>query len=358
VTVAELRTHVVAAPLHTPFVTAVRSTEVVESVLVQAVDGDGRSGWGEGVSTWRITGDSIAGIEAAVSGPLRDVVVGRDVDDLDALLRDVGSAIVGNTAAKAAVDGALHDLAAVRLGIPLPRLLGSAALDLPTDITLAADSPTAMATAAKARRGDGFDVLKIKVGDGGADDVTRVHAIRESAGKQAILRLDANQGWSPREAVRIIGTLEDAGLDIELVEQPVRAGDLDGLAFVTAHVQTPILADEAVSSARDLLEITRRRAADMVNIKLAKCGGLRAGRALLAVAEAAGVDVLIGSMMETHVGVGAAASLAAISGSPLVHDLDAAWWLRRSPVEGGPRYEQARLRFAAAPGLGISGLAP
>lgn len=356
-TITAVRTHRVSAPMHTVFATALRSTSTVESVLVEVEDSDGAVGWGEGVQTWRITGDSLASIEAAVQGPLRDVVLGRCADDLHSLARAVEDAIVGNTAAKAAVDVALHDLAARRLGVPLTRLLGSATSRLETDMTLSVGPVEQMAEAAQGRVADGFSVLKVKLGDGGSDDVARMKAVRAAVGAGVRLRVDANQGWGPREAVRIVRTLEDAGLDIELVEQPVHHDDLDGLAYVTARVDTPVLADEAVWSARDALEVVRRGAADLLNVKLAKCGGLGPAVRLLAVAEASGTGVLVGQMMETHVGTGAAAALAAVAASPYVADLDAAWWLRAAPVRGGLTYEGSTIVLPDAPGLGIDGLA-
>ncbi len=356
-TISEVFAHRVSAPLHTPFVTAIRTVRVVESVLAEVVDSDDRSGWGEGPQTWKITGDSVEGMVAAVSGPLRDALLGRDGDDLAGTVHDVQRALVGNFAAKSAVDCALHDLAARRLGVPLPRLLGSGTLRLPTDVTLAAGSADDMAAAAVDRVKEGFAVLKVKVGDGSADDVERLSQIRAAVGPTVRVRLDANQGWTPRDAVRAIRAMEDAGVDLELVEQPVAAGDLDGLAFVTAHIDTPVLADESVWSARDLLEVVRRRAADLVNIKLAKCGGIGPARRMLAVAEATGTGVLLGSMMETQVGVGAVASLATGSRSAGVDDLDAAWWLAASPVRGGLRYDGATVVLPDAPGLGIDGLA-
>jgi L-Ala-D/L-Glu epimerase len=187
-------------------------------------------------------------------------------------------------------------------------------------------------------------------------DVARVRAIRAAVGPDVRLRLDANQGWTPREAVRIISDLEAEHLDVELVEQPVPRWDLDGLAWVSDRVRTPILADEAVFSPRDLVEVIRRRAADMVNVKLAKCGGLTAARTLLWIAEEHGIDTIVGSMMEGPVGVGAAASLVAAHGTTAVSDLDAAWWVAASPVRGGMAYDGACVQLADAPGLGVIGI--
>jgi L-alanine-DL-glutamate epimerase-like enolase superfamily enzyme len=122
-------------------------------------------------------------------------------------------------------------------------------------------------------------------------------------------------------------------------------------------VDLPILADEAVYGVRDLVAVIRRRAADMVNVKLAKCGGLAQARVLLGLAEEHGVGTMMGSMMESPVGVTAAASLVAAHGTTAVSDLDAAWWLASSPVRGGLRYAGATVLLPDAPGLGITGLA-
>jgi L-alanine-DL-glutamate epimerase-like enolase superfamily enzyme len=347
----------VTTPLHTPFVTALRRTTTTDTVVVRVTDGDGVTGWGEAPQVWQVTGESLAGAEACVTGPLAAVVAGRDPDDLQALLRDVGAAIAANHGAKAALDVALHDLVARRRGVSLPVLLGGTALRVPTDVTLAAGDADALAATARARAADGFGVLKMKVGTDADTDVARVRAVREAVGPGVRIRLDANQGWTARDAVRVICGLEDAGLDVELVEQPVPAADLDGLAWVTTRVRTPVLADESVYGVRDLVEVVRRRAADLVNVKLAKCGGLRVAGTLLELARAQGMGSIVGSMMESHIGVGAAASLVAAHGTSAVSDLDAAWWAASSPVVGGLMYDGPVVVLPDAPGLGIDALA-
>ena len=347
----------VTTPLHTPFVTALRRTTTTDTVVVRVTDSDGVTGWGEAPQVWQVTGESLAGAEACVTGPLAAVVAGRDPDDLQALLRDVGAAIAANHGAKAALDVALHDLVARRRGVSLPVLLGGTALRVPTDVTVAAGDADALAETARARAADGFGVLKMKVGTDAATDVARVRAVREAVGPGVRIRLDANQGWTARDAVRVICGLEDAGLDVELVEQPVPAADLDGLAWVTTRVRTPVLADESVYGVRDLVEVVRRRAADLVNVKLAKCGGLRVAATLLELARAQGMGSIVGSMMESHIGVGAAASLVAAHGTSAVSDLDAAWWAASSPVVGGLMYDGPVVVLPDAPGLGIDALA-
>lgn len=329
---------------------------MARSLLVEVVDTDGLSGWGEAPENWRVTGESMAGAEACCTGPLAAAVVGRDPDDVTALVRDVADAVVGNFNAKAAVDVALHDLAAQRMGVPLVRLLGGSASRVATDVTLAAGTAADLALAAKDRIADGFTVLKVKVGTDAATDVDRVRAVRDASGPEVTIRLDANQGWRPREAVGIIGELEDAGTNLELVEQPVARDDVAGMAWVSDRVATPILADESVFGLGDLVDVINRRAADMVNVKLAKCGGLAPARTLLELARSSGMGTMVGSMMEGPVGVAAAASLVAAHGTSTVSDLDAAWWLREPPVHGGLEYDAASVVLPDVPGLGVTGL--
>ena len=153
----------------------------------------------------------------------------------------------------------------------------------------------------------------------------------------------------------MIRGVEDAGLDVELVEQPVARRDLDGLAWVSDRVDVPILADESVFGVRDLVEVIRRRAADLVNVKLAKCGGLRPARTLLELAAAHGMGTIVGSMMESQVGVGAAASLVARlrHHAPCPTSTPPGGWPGRR-CAAGMRYEGATVVLPDAPGLGIT----
>lgn len=356
-TIAEVRTHRLTTSLHTPFVTALRHTSLLETTVVEVVDSDGQRGFGEAPQVWRVTGESLAGAEACLSGPLTDTVRGRSVDDLADLTSDVAAAVVGNFGAKAAMDVALHDLAARRLHIPLPRLLGASRTEVETDVTLSAGSPEALADAARARTDEGFGVLKVKVGLDPETDFAAVHAVRTAVGPDVRIRLDANQAWTARQAIRLIRNLEDADLDVEFVEQPVAAHDLRALAQVTASVDTPIMADETVFGLRDLTAVIEHGAADLVNIKLAKCGGLSVAVAMVRLATAHGVGFIVGSMMEGPIGLGAAASLVAAFGSTLTSDLDAAWWVAGHPVMGGLVYDGSTVVLPSGAGLGVEGLA-
>jgi L-alanine-DL-glutamate epimerase-like enolase superfamily enzyme len=356
--VVAVETSVLRVPLHTPFVTALRRTEHAETLLLRLTDADGVTGWGEAPQVWQVTGDSLAGARACLEGPLREVLLGGR--DLRGTLAAVQRAVVGNAAARMAADVALHDLAARRAGVPLATHLatyaglGPAAGDVRTDVTLSAAAADQLASGARARVEDGFTTLKVKVGADPDHDAARVRAVREAVGPDVALRLDANQGWDAHRAVGILGALSDVGID--MLEQPVGRRDVLGLAHVRARSGgVPVVADESVFDLDDLVDVLRHRAADGVVVKLAKCGGLTPALELVRVARLHGLTVTVGCMMESHLGIGAAAALVRATGlTDRVHDLDAGWWASISPYVGGISYEGDRLVGPDAPGLGLS----
>ncbi|MBU4215284.1 MAG: dipeptide epimerase [Actinobacteria bacterium] len=362
-TVVALRVHDVHVPLTRPFVTAVRRAQAIDVVLVEAVDSDGRSGWGEAATSWRVTGESPASVRAAVTGPLAEAVVGAVPAQVDHWSTALHHAVHANSAARAAVECAVLDLAARAAGVGFAELLSGFTAGSPgpaavrTDMTLSApDGPAqtdALIRRALELRDGGFGTLKVKV-DGRTDTVDLLARLRAALGPATVLRIDANQAWTPAVAVRTLRACEDAGVGLDLVEQPVAARDLAGLAEVTAAIDTPVLADEAVWTVEDLALVVERHAADLVNVKLAKTAGPLGALAVAASARAAGLDVLIGCMLEGTVGVTAAAALAAVTGrSGATHDLDAGLWLTGASAIGGARYEGDLVHLPMGPGLGV-----
>ncbi len=347
--IVDARLHAITVPLVRPFVTARRSATEHVAVLVELVDDEGRSGWGEAPCSWRVTGESQESVAAAVRGPLLDIARGRQPGSID-----LRGAIVGNAAASAAVEAAAFDLAAQADGVPLAAHLGAATDAVRTDMTLSVGGADDMVALAVAHVAAGFQALKIKCG-GAGDDRIAVREVRAAVGDGVELRVDANQAWTVEEAIEIIRAWERDGLGIRFVEQPTPARAFDQLAEVRRAVGTPVLADESVRDRDDLRELLRLDAVDMINIKLAKAGGMHEALALAALAADHGIGVLIGSMMESMVGIGAAASLAALVAPDAVHDLDAALWLSAAPVSGGAVAVGDVIRLAGAPGLGIGG---
>lgn len=352
--IQSIETFPVAVPLTKPFKTALRTVTTAHSIFVKVTCDDGSVGYGEAPPTHVITGDSTGSVTYAIQEVIAPQLIGQDIRHREELFLKLKKAIVRNTSAKAAVDMAIHDLLGQLANMPLYQLLGGFRSEIETDFTVSVNEPAEMAEDAAGYVAGGFTVLKVKVGIGDiAEDIERIRAIRERVGHNVKIRLDANQGWKPKEAVQAIGQMEDAGLAIELIEQPVLADDVEGLRYVTAHTLTPIMADESVFSAKDALRVLQLGAADLINIKLMKSGGIQEAMKINALAETFGVGCMVGSMIETKLGITAAAHFAASQPNITRFDFDAPLMLSKDIVAGGIEYDATVIRFAKAPGLGL-----
>ena len=198
----------------------------------------------------------------------------------------------------------------------------------------------------------GFRALKVKVGKDVDTDARALEAIGHAA-PAASLRVDANAGYSAFEALALARACEKLGLRIECWEQPCRADDLDGMAEVTGALDAPVIADESVKSLEDVEVLVRRRYADGVNLKLAKSGGLLACLEMGTVARVAGLRLMVGGMVETRLGMTAAAHLACALGGVDFVDLDTAWLLADDPYRGGYVADGPQYRLPEVPGLGV-----
>ena len=174
-------------------------------------------------------------------------------------------------------------------------------------------------------------------------------------GKDICIRIDANQAWNAKQAVRILNQMQDKGLDIEFVEQPVPAADLEGMQYVTRHADVPVLADESVFSPADALKIMQTGAADLVNIKLMKCGGITNALRIAAAAEVYGVECMIGCMLEAKISVNAAVELACAKKIITRIDLDGPVLCREDHILGGATFDEKNITVSDAPGMGIQG---
>ena len=344
----------VSIPLKKPFKTALREVRSAEDIVVKVIADTGEVGFGNAPPTAVITGDSQDSIVAAIRDTLGPKIVGMDVENLEGVMTTLDSAMLHNSSAKAALDIAVHDLFGKRFGLPLYKLFGGFRTSLETDLTISLNAPEEMVRDALEAVAEGYTALKLKVGNDPALDIARVRAIREAVGSGTKIRLDANQGWSAKEAVRIINRLEADGLDIELIEQPVKAHDVAGLKYVTERVDTDIMADESAFGAFEVFQLLSQRACDLINIKLMKAGGLHNALKIAHFAETMGVQCMMGCMLESKIGITAAASLAA--GKKIINraDLDAAVLLAEDPVVGGVTFCRNRLSVPEAPGLGIT----
>ena len=354
--ITEVRLGTISVPLRVPFKTALRSVSSVEDVIVEIHTDTGAVGYGEAPPTGVITGDTTGAIIGAIKDHIAKTIIGRDVDDFEDVIQSVQKCILKNTSAKAAVDMALWDLYGQLYKIPVYKMLGGARKHIITDITISVNSPEEMARDAVDAINRGYDCLKVKVGADPTLDVARLSAVREAVGNNVCIRIDANQAWQPKEAVRILNQMQEKGLAIEFVEQPVKAHDLEGLKYVTDRSYVPVLADESVFSPEDALKIMQMRAADLVNIKLMKCGGLYNALKIGSAAEGYGVECMIGCMLEAKISVNAAVELAGDKKIITKIDLAGPVLCSEDPIIGGAVFEEQKITVSDAPGLGIQGV--
>ncbi len=349
--IKDVKTSTIKAALKKPFKTSLRRVDSVDDVLVYVETDDGLIGMGEAAPTAVITGDIMGSIEDTVESYIKPAIMGMEILDTDRLFLALDKCILHNASAKAAIDMAIYDILGKHYEIPLYRLLGGYTDRLKTDITISINGIDEMVKDSVDAVKQGFDTLKTKVGGEYKQDIERVRAIREAVGPDIKIRLDANQGWNAKDAIRVMNALEK--YDIELVEQPVPAWDVEGLAEVTGAVSIPVMADEALFTMNDALKLISMRACDILNIKLMKAGGIHNAVKINAMAEAAGMECMVGSMMECKVSVTAAAHFAASTHNVTMLDLDAAYLLAEDPVSGGIRYDGPEILFSGGPGLGI-----
>lgn len=354
--ITDVKLGMISVPLRVPFKTALRTVNSVEDVVVEIHTDTGAVGYGEAPPTGVITGDTTGGIIGAVRDHIAKAIIGRDVDDFEDLMIAVQGSMVKNTSAKAAVDMALWDLYGQLYKAPVYKLMGGARKTIVTDITISVNDPDTMAKDAADAIARGYDCLKVKVGKEPEKDIARLSAIREAVPKSTLIRIDANQGWSPKEAVRILNGMQEKGLDIEFVEQPVKGHDIDGLKYVTERSYVPVLADESVFSVEDAFRILQERAADMINIKLMKCGGLYNGLKIATAAEVYGVECMIGCMLEAKISVNAAVHLACAKQIITKIDLDGPVLCSEDPILGGAVFDEKNITVSDKPGLGILGI--
>lgn len=354
--IIDIRVGSISLPLAHPFKTALRTVESVNDVVVRVTLENGMVGYGEAPPTAVITGDTTGSIKYAIEHFIAPAILGMDLDDFDEVMAKLDGCMVHNTTPKAAVDMALYDLWGKVNNLPLYHLLGGEKDSIRTDLTISVNPLDQMVADSLDAVAQGFDILKVKVGKEGMFDVARIAAIRKAVGPNVTLRVDANQGWSAKESIEIIHAMEEQGLNVELVEQPVPAWDLEGLKKVSDAVETPILADEAVFSHHDAARIIQTKSADLINIKLMKTGGIHNALKICDLAEQNGVECMIGCMMESRLSVAAAAHLGAARNIITRADLDGPSLCAVDPYTGGPIFKGPLITMTNDPGIGVDNI--
>ncbi|WP_434400029.1 dipeptide epimerase [Planococcus sp. 11815] len=350
--ITQARLHAVRFPLHEPFIISYATYPDMPSLILELETDNGLVGYGEAVPDEHVTGEYFTASYEVLKELFLPAVIGMNPFDIEAIHHKMKGILAGNPAAKAAVDIACYDLMGKASGQPVYNLLGGQSKEhLSYPRVLSIEAPEIMAKKAKQAVEAGYGSLKLKVGADNAQlDVERILAVRKEVGDSVPIRVDVNQGWkSVGTAVSAIRQLETAGLS--WVEQPIRMGDIRGLAEVRQKTAVPIMADETVQSMEDLLEIIRLDAADVINIKLMKCGGIFHAVQMAKTAEAAGMLCQIGSMVESSVassaGYHAAMSRINIESTELTGPL------LFSEEIGDLKYEHPHVLLSGKPGLGI-----
>ena len=319
-------------PLRAPFAIAQRTAYEAQNVLI-VIESDrpGVRGLGAAAPVAYVTGESIPTVIAALE-EFVPTLLGQSMDDLAPLLEPAAEALAGSPAARAGLEMALYDLWAKSRGVPLWRHFGGARAELTSDLTVPI-VPAAEAAAISARAAEmGFRSLKIKVGDPKGHDADRARIMDiAAAAPQARLRIDANQAFTPEDAVDFTRSLETIWPSIDLIEQPVHKSDLAGLKFVRENVSIPIYADESACSPESVRRLIALDAVDGVNVKLMK-SGISGALEIVALCRAAGKGLMLGCMLETSLGIAAAAHIAGGTGAFDFIDLDSHHLL--SPIAG------------------------
>ena len=316
-----------------PFKIARRAVDEFRQVISVEIDG----GLGE-TAPARFYGETVETVQVAFD--ILDTGLDGDLDAIESVMSELEAVLGRHYAAKSAIDMALHDRLGKKLGVPLYRLWGLNPKETPlTTFTIGIDEPEIMQQ--KVREAEAYPLLKVKLGT--HRDLELLRALREVTDKP--IYVDANTAWTPKEAVRKIRELVPYG--VELIEQPTRPDDLEGLKFVREHSELPIFADESVKRAADIPSLVG--CVDGVNIKLVKCGGLLEAMRIIHIARAHGLQVMIGCMIESSLGITAAAHL-----TPLVDyaDLDGHLLVANDPYRG-VTLEKGKLILPDLPGIGV-----
>lgn len=308
-------------------------------IVLTEIEYDGITGYGEG-SMPVYLGESQESILKFLSKV--DLSRYSNIFDLESILSDIDSIEPGNTAAKASIDIAMHDLIGKILNQPWYNIWGINKENAPiTSFTIGIDSPEVIKE--KLKETDEFKILKIKLGKDNDKEI--IETIRKSTDKP--ISVDANQGWKDKEkALEMINYLKEK--NVIFVEQPMPKEQLDDIAWLTERSPLPVIADESVKRLEDILKVNG--AFTGINIKLMKCTGMREAHKMITLARALNLKIMLGCMTETSCGISAASHL-----SPLVNwaDLDGAL-LIKNDIFNGTKIINGKVTINSLPGIGVT----
>lgn len=334
------------------FSIATETVERVDNVFFRLETDTGIVGWGCAAPD-SVTAETSGTVLRAFNSVLKDVLEGSDPTRIHQLNDLIGSRLSGNQSARAGVNIALYDILGKASHMPLYRLLGGYRDIILTSVTIGINPTEIMVDKAKEWVSKGFKCLKVKCGLNPDSDIDTILAIRSAVGSDIKIRLDANEGYSLEDAIRVVNAIESQGGDIELLEQPTKAQYLYALKEVTSQCNVPIMADETALTLRDSLKSIRLEVADLINIKLMKLGGITNSIKVNLFAELAEIPVMVGCMNESMGAMVAGVHFACAFKNVEYADLDSSLDIVNDVAKGGARFEDGHVIPPEEPGLGI-----
>jgi L-Ala-D/L-Glu epimerase len=318
-----------------PFTIATGTMHFAQNTLVK-IFADKYIGYGECSAFPMITGETQATC-FEMGKDFAQILLNQDVTAIDKCMQALHSYTAGNATIKSAFDIALYDINAQAADLPLYKYLGGTYRTFPSDITVGIDTPEQMALQAKGFVDNGATILKIKLGKNSAEDVERIKAIRAAIGMNCTIRIDANQGYTFKDALIVFKNLEP--YQIQFCEQPMRTYLDEYLPQLRKATSIPMMADESVYNHHDTERLIKNDACDSINIKLAKSGGILEARNIIKTAEANNIPLMMGGMLESRLALTAFAHLACCSKQFQFFDLDTCLLGHKiDPVLGGAQF--------------------
>ncbi len=336
-----------------PYSIAYKMVTSVANCFVEIIAENGTFGIGAGNPSAHVVGESLDDTWLALQEPNLDWLIGRDIREIGILCREAGEQFPKNPGVRAALDIALHDLFTKWLDIPLASYLGQAIQSLPTSITIGIKGVAETLAEAEEYVGRGFKILKVKLGKSLEEDLERLVKLREKFGNTIVIRIDANQGYTPTDLG--VFCIQTAKLNIELIEQPLPAKAVDEMKNLPGEIKKLVAADEALIGPAEAFRLASPpMACSIFNIKLMKCGGITPALAIATIARPAGIDLMWGCNDESIVSITAALHTALSCPNTRYLDLDGSFDLGKDIVEGGFILKEGVLSLSGKPGLGVT----
>ncbi|MCF2140473.1 MAG: dipeptide epimerase [Candidatus Lokiarchaeota archaeon] len=339
--------------LSSVFATSIGSIPSAENVLIKINTDENLIGWGEASPFSFITAETQnTCIEAAKF--LGKLLIGKDPTAIEENLSLLKRSLPSHTSIHSAFDMAMWDLLGKESNQPIYKLLGGKNHQLRTDQTMGHEK-SVEDVQNKARKfiEQGFNEIKMKTGRPGLTDYKHVKGVREVIGDEIELKIDSNQGWDLAESLKNARLMEN--LNLLYIEQPLPIWNLEDMARLRSKINTPVCADESVFNEIDAFKICKLGAADYLNIKLGKSGGIHTGLKINAIAESYGAKCMIGCFSESRLGLTAAAHLAIARPNIFFLDLDSAFMIAEDPIIGGIEFGKENMSLINVnekPGLG------